>query len=376
MSKRGHFKAGPKVSKSVLAIDAWPDPDRALLAKAQLNGHVLKAGGRASKWETRTLKNVLEGYGQWLKWVAEYDPDALALNPLQRVTPERVEAYVAALPRTLSSSTVQMRLQRLGQMMAAFTESKEFAWLFLAANRLRPVSVRNKRAKIQASYKLADLGFRLMREAGQREHTWHSPAAAHYRNGLIIALLAYWPIRLGNLTAITIGQHLVPRGTGFRISFSEKETKQGREIEFEAPEELAVAITNYLTIHRPALIARGGHQGTAKQALWVSRDGGPMSAGGIAGIIVKETKTAFGVAVNPHLFRDCAATTIAIDDPAHAHVIARVLGHSSMITSERHYNQAGNLEAGGQYQAVLDARRRHLRAAHKGGTGSRNTHTP
>jgi integrase/recombinase XerD len=361
MSRRGHFKKGPKAPGNCLALDAWPAADREFWARACKSGSVLKVGGRASNWKPRTVKNVELAYGEWLKWLSDTDEHLLGEAPLLRVTRDRVQDYMDGLPKTLSPSSVQMRLQRLGQIMAAFSESKDFSWLFLAANRLKPVSVRNKRAKMQPIYRLAELGFDLMREAESRQPSWHNSPAVQYRDGLIIALLAYWPIRLGNLAAITIGQHLVRRGEGFRLAFSAEETKQGCEIDFDVPPTLAAAFTEYLETYRPALMARGTHHSTAAEALWVSRDGGPMSSMGIAQAIEKRTEIAFGTAVNPHLFRDCAATTIAIDDPARAHVIAPLLGHSSMITSELHYNQAGSIEAGKQYQDVLDARRRHFR---------------
>ena len=44
--------------------------------------------------------------------------------------------------------------------------------------------------------------------------------------------------------------------------------------------------------------------------------------------------------VNPHLFRDCAATTIATADPKHVSMIASLLGHSNGRTGEAYYNQA------------------------------------
>ena len=58
-------------------------------------------------------------------------------------------------------------------------------------------------------------------------------------------------------------------------------------------------------------------------ALWVSSDGSPMGYFAIADTIARRTATAFGRPINPHLFRDCAATSIAIDDPrARAHRLA------------------------------------------------------
>jgi integrase/recombinase XerD len=55
----------------------------------------------------------------------------------------------------------------------------------------------------------------------------------------------------------------------------------------------------------------------------------------------------------PHWFLDAAATTIAIEDPIHVRDARHVLGHTSLATTERHYNQARGLEASRRHQAVL-----------------------
>ncbi len=73
--------------------------------------------------------------------------------------------------------------------------------------------------------------------------------------------------------------------------------------------------------------------------------------------IVRETERAFGLPVNPHLFRDCAATSIAIDDPTSVRMAASVLGHAGFGSTEKYYNLATGLEAGRAYSSVLCARR-------------------
>ena len=62
--------------------------------------------------------------------------------------------------------------------------------------------------------------------------------------------------------------------------------------------------------------------------------------------------------MNPHLFRDAAATSIAIEDPSHVGSTKSVLGHSSLRTSERHYNQARSTEATAAYQSRVTTLRR------------------
>ena len=360
MSRRGHYAKVRKPSSVILALDQWPASDRALWDQVRRRGDVLEVGGRAANWSPRTVRNVEQSYGQWLKWLSENQSDAMTLSPLDRVTRENVRLYVKGMQKRLSPFTVQINLQRLGQMMVASTETKEFGWLFRAANRLRPKSVRNKLAKMRPSYQLAELGHRLMQDAEGLTPEWHCHRSVHFRNGLIIALLAYRPVRLANLAAIVIGQHLVRTSEGYTLAFDAHETKQGEGLEFPLPRSLSEPLEKYLAEHRPALLKLGSHAGTAGNRLWVSRDGGPLESMGVAQLVLKETKAAFGQSINPHLFRDCAATTVAIDDPEHAHVIAPILGHSSMTTSERHYNQARTVDAGRQYHTILTETRRKL----------------
>ena len=71
-----------------------------------------------------------------------------------------------------------------------------------------------------------------------------------------------------------------------------------------------------------------------------------------------ETKKAFGHSLNPHMFRDIAATSVAIEDPAHVGVVTRLLGHSSPATAERYYNLAGTIEAVKNWQDEIARRRR------------------
>jgi site-specific recombinase XerC len=77
--------------------------------------------------------------------------------------------------------------------------------------------------------------------------------------------------------------------------------------------------------------------------------------------IMKLTQERFGEIINPHLFRDCAATSIAIEDSQHVRCVTTVLGHASLATSEKHYNQANALEASRRLQGHVLALRRRLR---------------
>jgi integrase len=79
-----------------------------------------------------------------------------------------------------------------------------------------------------------------------------------------------------------------------------------------------------------------------------------MGQSAISHQVRQRTGAAFGAALSPHLFRDCAATEIAISDPDHARNIALILGPATQATSEHHYNQAQALQAGRRYHATLE----------------------
>jgi DNA invertase Pin-like site-specific DNA recombinase len=57
------------------------------------------------------------------------------------------------------------------------------------------------------------------------------------------------------------------------------------------------------------------------------------------------TRARFGHVISPHLFRDAAAASVAIEDPEHVHVTKSILGHTTLRTSERYYVHAQSLEA-------------------------------
>ena len=84
-----------------------------------------------------------------------------------------------------------------------------------------------------------------------------------------------------------------------------------------------------------------------------------MSQQVIYGCIVQRTFVAFGKPIHPHLFRDCAATTLAYADPEHVGLAGPLLGHRSYATTQRHYLQAKMAVAGRRLQEdILELRGR------------------
>jgi integrase/recombinase XerD len=176
----------------------------------------------------------------------------------------------------------------------------------------------------------------------------------------MIALLAARPIRLANLSSIEIDRHLRRESDDFWLIFPAGEVKNRRPLEFALPAPLSGPMQRYLDDYRPQLLERRGHNwhGCPGQALWISEHGTALSRSHIRERICRRTRERFGHAINPHLFRDCAATSVAIEDPAHVSIIMPILGHSRADTAQRYYNQARNLDAARRFQDTVSAFRR------------------
>lgn len=205
------------------------------------------------------------------------------------------------------------------------------------------------------------------------------PRACRYRDGLAITLLAARPLRRRNFAAIEIDRHLIREGAFYWLRFEGRETKTGEPIEAPFPQALVPYLVTFLSEHRPLLLARDGRwkrhartPGQPENGLWISGRGSAMSEMNIYSRICALTRARFGHVINPHLFRDSAATSIAVEDPEHVLIVRSVLGHASLDASERYYMHAQMLEASRRYQRrILKLGSRHGRRPHR----QRSDHT-
>lgn len=328
--------------------DTWPQNDQAAWLLALKEGDPIDPGGLASGWAPLSCLKAETDYGRWLDWLDECGELDPAVDPAARTTKDRVRRYIAHLQSNLSPYTVQSVLQSLGEMLRVTTNTHDHHWIGRAAGRLRgrATSSRNKRERMKSPDQLVDLGVSLMKQADLLLETDPRRAAMLFRDGLMITLMAYRPLRLHNFMAIVLGQHLVQRAGSRWLVFTAVETKPRTALECPFPAFLEAPLDRYLAIYRPIMIANGARIEGHARHLWVSRVGDPFSAKGVAAAIKLHTKRAFGLAINPHLFRDCAATMIATVSPEYVHDITVILGHSTLATSARHYNQARSLDAG------------------------------
>jgi integrase len=294
-----------------------------------------------------------QGYGRWLTFLQFNDKDALALPAANRITPERVIAYVKCLQDIGNSTQTMMgRLQELGEAAKVFGPDRTWTFINRIAAKIR-ARHRPSRSKkhLRLSDELVELGRRLIEQAKLASEL---DAALLHRDGLMIAMMAYAPFRRRNVAGIRIGHNLICVGGIYLLVLNEEETKTHNVQELYVPEDLLEPLEVYLQKYRPYLVSRPGRwTKPVDHELWVSKDGSPMTQTAIYDRIRARTAEAFGTPMNPHLFRDAAATLMAIADPARARIAAPLLGHRTFGTTERYYQQAQNMEAHQSFIEVM-----------------------
>lgn len=80
----------------------WPDPDRIAWAASFAKGDRFRRGP-AAHWASSTRREVEKAVRRWLGYVARFEPAALTEHPVDRLTGDRLEGYVANLAETVKS---------------------------------------------------------------------------------------------------------------------------------------------------------------------------------------------------------------------------------------------------------------------------------
>jgi site-specific recombinase XerD len=345
---------GNSNSAVCLDIDKWPEADANLWRTAMEAADPFQPRSAAACWSERSRAKTAKGYGRWLGWAMQNGVE-MNRSPADRVTEHHLRNYLAELRSRNGDFTVLCRVQELCDAIRVMAPDRDWNWLRRLQNALRSraVPVRDKASRLQHVGALVQLGKALMRMAEESTKPPLSRAVL-YRDGLMITLEALRPLRLCNLAMIMLDRHLVRQTTAYRLYFAGSETKGRRAFEAAIPAEMTAELDRYVNHYRPLLLTRGGRQPPADtDRLWISEIGTPLDEKSIPQRIKKHTRAAFGKHIWLHLFRDCAATTMAVQDPKNARSTRIILHHSTLATSERHYNQARGLEASRRYHRIV-----------------------
>jgi integrase/recombinase XerD len=328
----------------IVPLNEWPESHLKLWEEATHDDpDDPTCAGAAAHWTAKTVRTVRKAWGQYLSSTAErggsWGDDE---PPESRCDPESFRGFVERLTNSgVNSVTIASRIRDVREALRVMRPGFDPLWLKRGVRRAQAAAspTRNKRARLRHSRDLFAAGFQAMAEA---EESVCAPAiqrAARYRDGLIVALVALRPIRLENLASLEIGRQITQVDGSWMLVLEPEELKDrgGPALEATIPDELTPALERYLLEWRPMLL-RGRHS----NCLWISIRGTPMSCQAIYQQVIRLTTDKFGAPLPPHMFRDCAASSIVHDDPTNAKIVARVLGQRTLKTGERHYIHAGD----------------------------------
>ena len=355
-----------------LKLEHWPEGDRAAWHAALAPGDLLDGTmGLAHHWCEATRDLRRKAYGRWLSSqiaAGRFDP---AAAPSARITRDAVRAYILELKEQVAPQTVRGYIASLHAVAMAFDPDADWSWLRRVVGKLEATArdSKDKHSRMRPAPEI--LAWALARLQQIERDPPLRFAATHYRDALMIGLLISCPtMRLKNLTQITLDQHLVKHTDGFDLKFSGTEMKARKPIEVRVPKVLNGYLLRYLEDYRPTLL-----DGAISDRLWITQYGKPMTQKMVFARISIATERAFGKPINPHLFRDCAVTFVALNDAKHIGIAAPILGHTDPRTTERHYIQAQQIAAGTKLQASLRSLRKQYMTFHYRQTDHEGTDT-
>lgn len=340
-------------AKLHLPFDQWPLEDRLLWERATNDSDPFSEATGALLADT-SKHQYLFAWRRFLGFVVLEDGSALMLRPGDRLTRERVRSFASHLAETNIPRSVAIQIDALYKAARIMLPNQDLSWLKSMKARLHSAApVQQAGGPAITSPQILQVGLTLMTQDASGEGCSSTLSrAVRYRDGLMIALLAFAPLRRKNLSSLEIGRHLVGDENQRYIIIPAAETKTRTPIEFAIPDLLLPYLEVYLTVVRSRLL-----KNVSCQALWVSPRGGALRYGAIGDIVSRHTLSVLGLRLTPHDTRDAAATTWALSDPQKIGTAKDLLSHLNERTMQKHYNRAKAVEATRTYAAIVRAKK-------------------
>jgi integrase len=326
----------------------WPPAEREIWTQACVGAQRLRPGGAAARMKSSTRTSLVRAYGYLLQFCHQNVLLDQAAEAGAHVTPEIINAFVHYLNGRVGSVTRASYIGKIRRIVQILAPGRDLAWLGEIEADLRYLArPRPKYHRIVPSERLLALGLELIRRGEASDHLTALGRARLVRDGVMITLLALCPIRLRNLAELHVGRQLRRVGDVWWVILEADETKTGRPDERPVPGIVAEAIERWLGHWRSVF-----HP--SDDSLWPSIKGGPLAYTYVGHIITETTRRELGVAVNPHLFRDCAVYTVAINAGHRMGIASGLLQHANQRSVDKYYNKGASLEAVRRYQQILD----------------------
>ena len=202
--------------------------------------------------------------------------------------------------------------------------------------------------------KVVQLPDQLMADARKLKATSPMKAAVRAQVAVAIRILTFAPVRIGNLTNISLETNLIrPDGLDgpYWLEFPSYDVKNGTDLTYPFTMEVTKFIDIYIHEFRPLLLRGsntrllfpgGNGDGEAKRTNTLSEQ--------IAGLTDRE----IGLRITAHQFRHAAAAIILKDQPGNYELVRRILGHTNVQTSVNSYIGLETLESSKQFGEMIE----------------------
>lgn len=349
-----------------LHVRDWPEPDQARWTEVLMPRDFEDGdAGPACHWKSGSVQTNREGYGRWIGFLMGSGADMTA-DPADRVTPERVSGYVAELAaQGLLLQTRANRISQLMSVMIAFAPERDWAWLKRRFNYLaaRADALRSQPALPLLTGDLLDKSIAGLRRFNSEEFDGSYAQAILFRNWLMLATGTLAPLRRHNLAGIRFGTHLRCEGNEWSIEIPAAESKTGKPISMPLPPILHPYICHYTKVVRPVLLA-----GRQSDRLWITNRHTPMTDHSFYIALRSFTRSALGIAVNPHKLRHIGATSTVVAAPEKIEAARAFLGHGDNSTTSEFYIIGHSLTASRRHAATISKIRQRAPKAGKSAT--------
>jgi hypothetical protein len=332
----------------------WPEIDRALW-ELYFHPRSLLDGFPGKPLRPDTIQQIIEGYGNWLKFLHVRGRLDCAVKPSERLQRSMIGEYVTEmLEAGRSRNTVISRLYSLRSAVTRMEPDVSLRWLTWPngqslLSQLPKAKIR-KRCLVE-SQTLYEWGLQLITDFGNGCGKGRRWLASMLRDGLLIGVLAARAPRLMSMSRLRVGDNLTRVGNKFRLNLKTEDLKAGEAVEYDLPESLTPAFERYLAIRSELPDAR------SHSFLWVTQQGRPLSRSSIGGMVRCRSKERFGFTFGPHSFRHALATSAALHDPDHPGVASSILNNSAGMV-RKHYNLSDVMHSAKRFHDAIKRIRR------------------
>jgi integrase/recombinase XerD len=172
-----------------LPVNEWPEADRAAFRDAYEPGDLFeRTAGPGAHLAEGPRRMTKSSYRRWLGFLKANCPDDLSIPPAERITPERVRAFIDHLSAQIGPSSVAMAGNRLYAAARLIAPTTDWAWLKSIKTRLASRALPQDRFdRLVPPWQTLDFGIELMDAA------LTLPIAGHKQREIQYATGCSWP---------------------------------------------------------------------------------------------------------------------------------------------------------------------------------------